>query len=148
MTPTTPRPQEVSPRRDLALTAILLLAALASGAASLMAWRDVGPFVTGSETGWRQFDGSLGRGWVAVLCAILLALSGVLVAAEKQRPGRILASFAGVALMVFSVLEWGLGVRNVRTGPGLGLWMLFVVGLLVVVAVGSLSPDEGSDTAR
>jgi hypothetical protein len=130
-----------SQRRDLLLTAILLVAALAAGATSLLAWRDVGRLNGGSETGWREFDGGLGRGWVAVLGGVLLAVAGVLVAAERGRAGRVLAALTGVGLMLFSVLEWGLGLRNVRTGPGPGLWMLFVVGLLVVVAVGVLAPD-------
>lgn len=133
---------EESSRRDLVLTAILLLAALAAGASSLMGWRDVGAFASGSETGWHQFDGSLGRGWVAVLGGVLLAVAGVLVASEHLRSGRLLATSTGIALMVFSVLEWGLGLRNVRSGPGAGLWMLFVVGLMVVVAVGALAPDQ------
>lgn len=135
---------EDSPRRDLVLTAILLLAALAAGASSLMSWRDVGPFIGGTENGWRQFNGSLGRGWVVVVFGVLLAVAGVLIAAEKPRAGRIVASLSGVGLMVFSVLEWGLGLRNVRSGPGPGLWMLFVVGLLVLVAVGALAPDPPS----
>jgi hypothetical protein len=130
-----------SQRRDLLLTAILLVAALAAGATSLLSWRDVGRFTGGTESGWRQFDGSLGRGWVAVLGGVLLAIAGVLVAAEKGRAGRILAALTGLGLMLFSVLEWGLGLRNVRTGPGPGLWLLFVVGMLVVVAVGILAPD-------
>ncbi|UDY36780.1 hypothetical protein [Dermatobacter hominis] len=139
-----PRPateEAPSQRRDLLLTAILLVAALAAGATSLLAWRDVGGLTGGTETGWREFDGGLGRGWVAVLGGVLLAVAGVLVAAERGRAGRILAGLTGVGLMVFSVLEWGLGLRNVRTGPGPGLWMLFVVGMLVVVAVGVLAPD-------
>lgn len=130
-----------SPRRDLVLTSCLLLAAVAAAASSLLSWRDLGPFAPGSETGWRQLDGSLGRGWVAVLGGVLLAVAGVLVAAERPRSGRALATVTGIGLMVFSVLEWGLGTRNLRSGPGPGLWVLFLVGMLVVVAVGVLAPD-------
>ena len=83
----------------------------------------------------------LGRGWVAVLGGVLLAVAGVLVAADKGRVGRVLATLTGLGLMIFSVLEWGLGLRMVRSGPGPGLWMLFGVGMIVVVAVGILSPD-------
>lgn len=142
-------PADESPRRDLVLTAILLLAAIATGAASLLSWRDVGPIATATETGWRNFDGSLGRGWVAVLAGVLLAVAGVLIAAEKRRAGRIVATATGVALMVFSVLEWGLGTPHLRTGPGPGLWLLFVVGLLVLVAVGALAadPDPADEVA-
>jgi hypothetical protein len=137
-----------SQRKDLLLTAVLLVAALAAGATSLLSWRDVGGLAGGVETGWREFDGGLGRGWVAVLGGVLLAVAGVLVAAEKGRLGRVLAVLTGVGLMVFSVLEWGLGLRNVRTGPGPGLWMLFVVGMLVVIAVGALAPDPPARTER
>ena len=139
--PHPPRAEAPSQRRDLLLTAILLVGALAAGATSLLSWRDVGRFTGGSETGWREFDGSLGRGWVAVLGGVLLAVAGVLVAAEKGRAGRVLAALTGVGLMVFAVLEWGLGLRNVRTGPGPGLWLLFVVGMVVVIAVGILAPE-------
>lgn len=135
------RAEAPSQRRDLLLTAILLVGALAAGATSLLSWRDVGRFTGGSETGWREFDGSLGRGWVAVLGGVLLAVAGVLVAAEKGRAGRVLAALTAVGLMVFAVLEWGLGLRNVRTGPGPGLWLLFVVGMVVVIAVGILAPE-------
>lgn len=134
-----------SSKRDLLLTSILLVGALAAGATSLLAWRDVGRFTGGTESGWREFDGGLGRGWVAVLGGVLLAVAGVLVAAEKGRAGRVLAALTGVGLMVFAVLEWGLGLRNVRTGPGPGLWLLFVVGMIVVVAVGILAPDPHDD---
>ncbi len=54
----------------------------------------------------------------------------------------MLATLTGVGLMIFSVLEWGLGLRMVRSGPGPGLWMLFGVGMIVVVAVGILVPDR------
>ncbi len=140
----TPNPEPAaapSSKRDLLLTSILLVAALAAGATSLLAWRDVGRLTGGTESGWREFDGGLGRGWVAVLGGVLLAVAGVLVAAEKGRAGRILGALTGVGLMVFAVLEWGLGLRNIRSGPGPGLWLLFVVGMIVVVAVGILAPD-------
>lgn len=140
--PTPRHADEPSPRRDLILTTILLLAALAAGASSLMSWRDLGPFPAATENGWHAYGGSLGRGWVAVLGGVLLSLAGVLVAAEKGRAGRVLATLTGVGLMVFSVLEWGLGMRQLRSGPGPGLWMLFVVGMLVVVAVGALAPVQ------
>lgn len=141
---TVPPPAPAAPpaaRRDVLLTAILLVAALAAGATSLLAWRDLGRFNGGTETGWTEFDGGLGRGWVAVLGGVLLAVAGVLVAADKGRVGRVLATLTGLGLMIFSVLEWGLGLRMVRSGPGPGLWMLFGVGMIVVVAVGILSPD-------
>ncbi len=140
-----PPPAPAAPpaaRRDVLLTAILLVAALAAGATSLLSWRDLGRLNRGTETGWTEFDGGLGRGWVAVLGGVLLAVAGVLVAADKGRAGRVLATLTGVGLMIFSVLEWGLGLRMVRSGPGPGLWMLFGVGMIVVVAVGILVPDR------
>lgn len=137
--PVAPEPRSAS--RDLLLTAILLVAALAAGATSLLAWRDVGRLAGGTESGWREFDGGLGRGWVAVLGGVLLAVAGVLVAAERGRSGRTLATLTGIGLMLFAVMEWALGLRNVRSGPGPGLWMLFVVGMIVVIAVGVLAPD-------
>ena len=48
--------------------------------------------------------------------------------------------------MVFSVLEWGLESR-VRSRPGPGLWLLFVVGLIVVAAIGILAPEPESTPA-
>ena len=123
------------------LTAILLLAALAAGACTLMSWRDTGGRIPYTETGWERVDGSMGRGWVAVVLGVLLAVAGVLVAAEKERAGRLLAAPTGASLMLFTVLEWGLGMKGIRSGPGPGLWVLFLVGLIVVVAVGVLAPD-------
>ena len=53
------------------------------------------------------------------------------------------ARAAGVGLMVLAVLEFGLGAGRLRTGPGIGLWVELVVGLVVVAAVGMLSrPDD------
>jgi len=132
------------------LTSILLLAALAAGACTLMSWRDVGHQVNLIETGWTRVDGSLARGWVPVLIGVLLAVAAVLIAAEKERAGRLLAVTAGASLMLFTVLEWGLGMKGVRSGPGPGLWVLFLVGLIVVIAVGVLGPtaDRSGPLAR
>lgn len=146
----TPEPQVASPSssgRDVLLTAILLIAALAAGACTLMSWRDIGTQVPYRETGWERIDGSLGHGWVAVVLGVLLAVAAVLVAAGKERAGRLLAATTGTSLMLFTVLEWGLGMKGIRSGPGPGLWVLFLVGLVVVVAVGMLAPDPEPDTA-
>lgn len=140
-------PVEQSSRRDVLLTAILLIAALAAGACSLMSWRDTGQPLPYTETGWERFDGSLGRGWVAVVLGVLLAIAGVLVAGGKERAGRVLAASTGASLMLFTVMEWGLGMKGVRSGPGPGLWVLFLVGLIVVVAVGVLAPDKPSEVS-
>lgn len=126
------------------MAAVLLVAAVAAGAASLMPWRDygavIGPRIT--ETGWTQPDGSLGRGWIAVLLGVLLAVAGILLAADRERAGRLLAVGTGVTMMVVAIAEWGLGAGRARTGPGAGLWLLFLVGLVVVIAVGTLSPGD------
>jgi len=145
----TPVPEEVRPRsdhRDLLLTASLLVLSVVAGAASLMSWRDWGrqfgaPIV---ETGWERPDGSLGRGWIAVLLGVLLATAGVLVAAERGRAGRVLAVLSGLGLSALAVSEWGLGAGRARTGPGWGIWVLLVAGVLVVVVVGALAPAEAT----
>jgi hypothetical protein len=147
--PTEVEHQEPSQRRELALTAILLVAAVAAGLASLLSWRDYGLFVgpiTG-ESGWVLPDGSMGRGWIAVLLGVVLAVAGVLVASDHLRLGRALALLGGVGLIVLPVLEWGIGAGQARIGPGPGLWILLLVGVVVVIAVGILGspPPEPSD---
>jgi hypothetical protein len=138
--------QEVprSDRRELVLTAFLLVAAVVTGAASMMPWRDFGRRfgASATETGWERLDGSLGRGWLFVALGVLLATSGVLIASGRVRGGRVLASATGVALVVASIVEWGLGSDAARTGPGLGLWVELTVGVMVVIAVGVLGPKE------
>jgi len=129
-----------SDRSDLLLTAILFVSALVTGAASLMPWRDYA-YRYGTrveETGWVGADGGLGRGWATVLIAVLIAVSGVLIAAERQRLGRTLATLSGVALMLVAIAEWGLGAGDARSGPGLGIWVQLVIGAVVVIAVGAL----------
>ena len=140
-----PAPEEQparTSRRDLVVAAVLLVTAVLAGAASLLPWRDygrvVGPAV--AETGWSRPDGSMGRGWLAVLVGMLLASAGVAIAAEHERAGRVMAAVVGTATMVFAVAEWGLGAGQVRSGPGAGLWLLFMVGLASVVVVGTVGP--------
>lgn len=143
----TPEAQR-SDRRDLVLAAILLVAAVVAGAASLMSWRDFGRRfgASATETGWERLDGSLGRGWVAVGLAVLLAVAGVLIAGGRVRVGRILASLTGSLLVLAAIAEWGLGADAARTGPGTGLWVELVLGVLVVIAVGVLGPaDDPAD---
>ncbi len=129
--------------RELFLVTILFGCALAAGAASLASWRDYGVRLDPSvaESGWVQADGSVGRGWAAVLLAVLLAVAGILVAVHRGRQGRRLAAGAGVALVLLSVVEFGLGAGRLRTGPGIGLWVELVVGIVVVAAVGMLGPS-------
>ena len=129
--------------RDLVLATVLFAGALAAGGASLASWRDYGVQLDPSvpESGWVQADGSVGRGWAAVLLAVLLAVAGILVAVHRGRQGRRLAVVAGVALVLLSVVEFGLGAGRLRTGPGIGLWVELVVGIVVVAAVGMLGPS-------
>jgi hypothetical protein len=129
--------------RELFLATILFGCALAAGGASLASWRDYGVRLDPSvaESGWVQADGSIGRGWAAVALAVLLAVAGILVAVHRGRQGRRLAAAAGVALVLLSVVEFGLGAGRLRTGPGIGLWVELVVGIVVVAAVGMLGPS-------
>ncbi len=141
-TPAPVIPPSRSERGPLVLTTVLLLAAVLCGVASLLVWRDFGRIVVRSEsTGWALSDGTLGRGWVAVLLGIGFAVAGVLVAAERERAGRILAVLVGISAVVFSIVEWGLGEGASRTGPGPGLWLLSAVGFAVVLAVGVIRPS-------
>ncbi len=138
---------ERSSRRELALVAVLLVAAIVAGAASLLAWRDFGQRfgATAVETGWERVDGTMGRGWVAVGLATLLAVAGVLIASGRGRPGRVLATWTGVAMCIAAVAEWGLGAGGTRTGPGSGLWVQLVIGVVVVLAVGILGSEETTE---
>jgi len=135
---------EKSDRRDLILTGVLLVLALLAGASSLMPWRDYA-FRYGTralETGWAGANGNLGRGWMTVIGAVLLAISGVLIAAERGRTGRVLAVLTGMGLVLLAIAEWGLGAGSARSGPGSGIWLEFVVGIAAVLAVGVLGPTH------
>lgn len=142
--PSEAEPTPRSDRRELVLTAFLLVAAVVAGATSLMPWRDFGRRfgASASETGWERLDGSMGRGWLFVLLAVLLAVAGVLIAAGRARPGRLLAATTGSLMVLAAIAEWGLGADAARTGPGLGLWVELVLGVAVVVAVGALGPKD------
>lgn len=140
-----------SDRRELLLTAVLLVSAITAGASSLMPWRDYAWQMSGrvEETGWVRSDGSLGRGWITVALAVLLAIAGVLIAAERSKAGRILAVFAGMGLVTASIIEWGMGDGGSRNGPGTGLWLELIVGLIVVLAVGMLeAPRAATNNSR
>lgn len=142
VTPAQPATEPTSDRRELVLAAALLLFSVIAGASSLLPWRDFGrrfgQAVT--ETGWTRPDGSLGRGWIAVALGVLLATAGVLIAAEHGRIGRTLAVVTGVGLMALAVGEWAFGSGALRAGPGTGIWVELVVGVVVIVTVGGLSP--------
>lgn len=133
-----------SQRRELLFIGVLLLAAVAAALSSLMSWRDYGRVVIANpvEDGWTLPDGSLGRGWIAVALGVVIAAAGVLVASERRTFGRRLAVLGGLGLAVLAVAEWGLGAGELRTGPGAGIWVLLVLGLAVVVAVGTLGSPQ------
>ena len=133
-------PETRSERGELVLIGVLFVAALVTGASSLMPWRDYA-YRYGTrvqETGWVGADGALGRGWVTVILAVLIAVSGVLIAAERVRAGQTLATLSGASLVLLAIAEWGLGAGDSRTGPGLGIWVELLVGTVVVIAVGAL----------
>ena len=134
-------------RRELWLTAVLLVAAIVAGASSLMSWRDFGRRfgASATETGWVRLDGSMGRGWLFVALAVVLAVAGVLIASGRGRAGRILGSATGALMVLAAIAEWGLGSDAARTGPGLGLWVELTIGVLVVIAVGVLGPADGAE---
>lgn len=137
-------PEHRSDRKELFLTAALLVAAIVAGASTVMPWRDYGQRFgnTAVETGWNGLGDSIGRGWVIMAIAVLIALSGVLIAAGRARAGRILAALSGSALVLASILEWGLGAGDSRSGPGIGLWVDLAVGVFVIVIVGALGPVD------
>ncbi len=80
--------------------------------------------------------------WVAVLVAVVLAVAGVLLVAGRRRQGRIAARVGSAALIVLPVLEWAFGDGDSRTGPGLGLWVLLITGIVLMVLLGTVLPQD------
>lgn len=135
-----PAPQRRSVWRDLLVAFCLLAVSVLTAVASLMSWRDYGPALNPDENGWRLADDALGRGWVAVLVAVVLAVGGVLLVAGKRSRARIWARVGSTALIVLPVLEWAFGDGDSRTGPGLGLWLMLGSGMVLMVLIGSVLP--------
>jgi len=131
-----------SDRRDMVVAGLLLVSAVLCALASLMSWRDYGPGLAPPNSGWRMADGSFGRGWVAIVVAVVLAAAGGMLVAGQRRKGRVLARVGAIALILLAVGEWAFGDIGIRTGPGLGLWVLLVMGTVLVVAVGTVLPDD------
>ena len=48
-------------------------------------------------------------------------------------------------MIVLPVIEWAFGDSGSRTGPGLGLWVQMVAGLILMVLIGSLLPTDDLD---
>ena len=142
--PVAPVVERRSDRKELVLTASLLVASIVAGATTLMPWRDYGQRFgsTAVETGWNGLGDSIGRGWVVMVIAVLIAVSGVLIAADRAKAGRVLGVVSGSALVLASILEWGVGAGDVRSGPGIGLWVDLAVGVFVIVMVGALGPFD------
>ena len=128
--------------RELVTAAALLTAAVLTALASLLSWRDFGRGLDPAENGWHMADGSLGRGWVAVMVAVVLAVGGVLLVVGRRSAGRIWARIGTAALLVGPVLEWAFGSPGSRTGPGWGIWIMFVTGLVLLVMLGTVLPHE------
>ena len=129
------------------MAGLLLVLAVAVALASLLSWRDFGTGLNPDESGWVMADGTLGRGWVAIAIAILLAAGGALLVAGRRRLGLILARIGAVALIVFPAIEWSFGMRNTTSGPGLGLWVLLVIGAAMILFMGTIlgeDPDSNS----
>jgi hypothetical protein len=113
-----------------------------------MSWHDYGRGLDPRESGWDMADGSTGRGWVAIAISIVLAVGGVLLVSGRIRAGRNWARVGAVALVALAAIEWAFGVRATRTGPGLGLWVLLVTGVVVLVVLGALLPADAERSGR
>lgn len=138
-------PRRRSSWREIVVVAALLAASVLTAIASLMSWRDYGPALNPDENGWQLADGGFGRGWVAVLVGVVLAVGGVLIASGRLRQGRIWARVGSSALIVGPMLEWAFGDGDSRTGPGLGLWVLLVAGMVLMVLLGTVLPVASED---
>lgn len=126
--------------RDLLVASCLLTASVLTAVASLVSWRDYGRALNPDENGWRLADGAFGRGWVAIVVAVILAVAGVLLVAHRRSAGRVWARVGSTALIILPVLEWAFGDGDSRTGPGLGLWLMLIAGMVSMVLIGSVLP--------
>lgn len=126
--------------RDLVVATWLLVASVLTAVASLLSWRDYGPALDPDENGWQLADGAFGRGWVAVIVAVVLAVAGVLLVAHRRSAGRVWARVGSTALIVLPVVEWAFGDGDSRTGPGLGLWLMLIAGMVSMALIGSVLP--------
>ena len=135
-------PERPSMSRDLVVASALMVASILVGLATLMSWRDYGPGLDPDESGWRYADGSFGRGWVAIALAICLAVGGVLLVSGSRVAGRRWARIGSGALVVLPVLEWALGDIGSRSGPGMGLWVLTLSGVVLMILIGTVLPAD------
>lgn len=137
--------QVEEPKRDtlgLLMAALLLVSSVVLALATTFEWRDYGDRAVGVlETGWTQPNGSLGRGWFIVVIAIVWAIAGVCVAASRKMLGRRLAIYSAALAALYAIAEWGFGVGELRSGPGIGLWFVLVLSALVMMILGGYDPE-------
>lgn len=138
------------PVRHLVLALILLIAAVVAAWSSTMPWSDPAWHRPNGviPTGWTRYEGALGRGWVTMSVAVLIAGSGLLIATYSERLGRIVAVISGITLMALATIEWGIAGATDLDGPGMGLWVQLMTGVAVVLAVGIVTPLDAASRAR
>lgn len=139
--------EQPRPVRHLVLAVVLLVTAIVAAWSSTMPWRDQvwhrpnGPV----PTGWTRDGEVLGRGWITMALAVLVASSGLLITISRERLGRIIAVTSGIALMALATIEWGVAGVSDLDGPGRGLWVQLLTGVVIVLAVGIVTPlDHGA----
>ncbi len=123
---------------------ILLVVALGTALSPMLSWRDFGSALKPDESGWRMVDGSLGRGWVVLILAVLLATAGALLIFGHHNAGMRLARATSVAMVVFAGLEWAFGTNQMKSGPGIGLWILVGIGAMLILFLGAAAGEAGS----
>lgn len=140
------------PERDtlgFLMAALLMVSSVVLAIATTFEWRDYGNRAVGVlETGWTQPNGSLGRGWVVVVVAILWAISGVCMVTTKKALGRRIAIWSAAAAALYAIAEWGFGVGELRTGPGTGLWFVLALSALIMMILGGFDPDQPRRSRR
>jgi hypothetical protein len=127
----------------MVVAGILLVVAIGTALSPLLAWRDFGSGLKPDESGWRMVDGSLGRGWVVLIMAVLVAVAGGLLVAGRKQAGMRLARVTSVAMVVFAGAEWAFGMNQVESGPGIGLWILLAIGSLLILFLGAVAGESG-----
>jgi hypothetical protein len=127
----------------MVVAGILLVVAIGTALSPLLSWRDFGSALKPDESGWRMVDGSLGRGWVVMILAVLIAVAGCLMITGRRHTGMRLARATSVAMVVFAGAEWAFGMSQVESGPGIGLWILLAIGSLLVLFLGAVAGESG-----
>lgn len=140
------------PARDtlgFLMAALLMVSSVVLAIATTFEWRDYGNRAVGVlETGWTQPNGSLGRGWIVVVVAILWAISGVCMVTTKKMLSRRIAIWSAAVAALYAIAEWGFGVGELRTGPGTGLWFVLALSALILMILGGYDPDQPRKSRR